>query len=274
MDLYNKLRDIPTVYYFNSDDNTPLKDHMERSLINVKVENFKRISTSKYTKTNIVDWKDLLLDRKNYKLPASTAGYSITLLEFLKEWYNNTEEDRLVISRDTIDFGLYQYWNFDWQYLMERLPYDWDCLLMGFENINYIPFYLHQIMPAHTFGMALLNRRYVKKLIRLHCIDDKYKLTNYIANKNFGLHSGTPDYFIGHCGKTYCLPMFPNHTDFFDKSTKRYVITKACRLAYYDWWRNDKKRHSLDELFTYGKANDTGMIKKIVRYLGTDGLKK
>ena len=54
MDLYNKLRGIPTVYYFNSDDKVPLKDHMERNFVNVKVDNFKRVSTSKYTKVNIV----------------------------------------------------------------------------------------------------------------------------------------------------------------------------------------------------------------------------
>lgn len=273
MDLYNKLKGIPTIYYFNSDEKTSLKEHMERGFLNVKVEDFKRVSTSKYTKVNISDWKDLLLDRKNYKLPAVTAGYSITILETLKNWYNNTEEDTVIISRDTIDFGVYQYWNFDWKYFMTRIPYDWDAVLLGFENINYIPFYLHQIMPAHTFGIAMLNRRYVRKLIRLHCVGDQYKLTNYIANKNFGFHSGTPDYFIGHCGKTYCLPMFPNHTDFFDKSTKKYAITKACRLAYYDWWRNNSKKHSFDELFTYGKGNDNGMIKSIGRYFGTNELK-
>ena len=264
MNLYNKLSGIPTFYYFNSD--ASLDKHMERSLINLKVEKYKRVEL-KYNKDNINDWKDLLLNRSKYKLPVTTAAFSLNVLEFLKDWYENTEEESLIISRDTIDFGLSQYWHFDWEFLMSKLPYDWDCLLLGFENINYIPFYLHQIMPAHTFCVALLNRRYVKKLIRIHCEGNKYNLTNFSANRNFGLNSGTPDYFIGHCGKTYCFPMFSNHTDFFNKDSKKYMIVKACRLAHYDWWRNDKKRHSMSEIFTYGKGNDTGMIKKIRNYL-------
>lgn len=271
MELTTKLKGIPSFYYFNSDDNDQNDDHMRRNLNSLNVENYKRISTSKYTKDNINDWKDLLLDRSNYKLPVATAAYSITILETLKDWYNNTEEDSLIISRDFIDFGLVKYWPFDWEYMIKRLPYDWDCFLLGFESTTQIPFYLHQIIPGHNFLVAMLNRRYVKKLIRLHCIEDKYKLVNKISDKNFGGHSGTPDYFIGHCGKTYCLPLFPTHTDYIKKETKKYAISKTCRLAYYGWWRTDEdfaitgevNRHSMDELFTYGKANDYGMIKKI-----------
>ena len=267
MNLNDKFAGIPTFYYFNSDSNTPLNDHMERNLINLKVKNYQRVSTSKYTNSNVSEWKDLLIDRSKYKLPIATAGFSISILEMLKDWYENTEEETLIISKDTIDFGLVKHFNFDWNFLMSKLPYDWDCFIMGFENLNYIPFYLHQIMPAHTFNVALLNRRYVKKLIRLHCVGDKYNLSNFSANKNFGLHSGTPDYFIGHCGKTYCFPMFPNHTDFFSKKTKKYVLVKGCRLAYYDWWRGDMKRFGMQDIFTYGKPNDKGMIKKVMKYL-------
>ena len=271
MNLSNKLSGIPTFYYFNSDSNDQNNDHMQRNLTSLGVNNFKRISTSRYTKENIGEWKDLLIDRSNYKLPVVTAAYSITMLEALKDWYENTNEDTIIVSRDFIDFGLVRYWPFDWKYIMSKLPYDWDCFLMGFESTSQIPFYLHQIIPGHNFLIAMLNRRYVKKLLRLHCIENQYKLVNYIADKNFGGHSGTPDYFIGHCGKTYCLPLFPTHTDYIKKETKKYVISKACRLAYYTWWRTDEdfaingevNRHSLDELFTYGKANDYGMIKKI-----------
>ena len=266
MNLHDKFAGVPTFYYFNSDTSAPLHKHMERNLINLKVKNYQRVSTSKYTNSNVNDWKDLLVNRPKYKLPIATAGYSISILEFLKDWFDNTEEDTLIISRDTIHFGIVEHLHFDWSYLMSRLPYDWDCLMLGFENLNYIPFYLHQILPAHTFGTALLNRRYVKKLIKIHCEGDKYNLSNFSANKNFGLASGTPDYFIGHCGKTYCVPIFPNHTDFFAKETKKYQLVKACRLAYYDWWRGDKKRYQIDEFFTYGKANDKGMLKKLSTY--------
>ena len=43
MNLNDKFAGIPTFYYFNSDSNTPLNDHMERNLINLKVKNYQRV---------------------------------------------------------------------------------------------------------------------------------------------------------------------------------------------------------------------------------------
>ena len=116
MNLNDKFAGIPTFYYFNSDSNTPLNDHMERNLINLKVKNYQRVSTSKYTNSNVSEWKDLLINRSKYKLPIATAGFSISILEMLKDWYENTEEETLIISKDTIDFGLVKHFNFDWNF--------------------------------------------------------------------------------------------------------------------------------------------------------------
>lgn len=270
MELTDKLKGIPTFYYFNSDHSETTNDHMSRNLKNLEV-NYKRVSTSKYTKENVKKWVGLLSDAREYKLPIATAALSITILETLKKWYEDTDEEQVIVSRDNIDFGIIQYWPFDWSDLMEKIPYDWDCFLVGFESTSQIPCYLHPIIPGHNFSVAVLNRRYVRKLLRLHCVDGKYKLVSRIADQNFGFRSGTPDYFIGHCGKTYCMPLFPTHTDFVKKGTKKYVLSKACRLAYYQWWRSDSdleiegqhNKHSFEELFTYGKPNDYGMIKTI-----------
>ena len=270
MELKDTVKGMPKVYYFNSNESKACFDHMDRNLGNLDLQN-KRISTSKYGKYNVKEWVNKLIDAKKYKLPISTAAYSITVLEFLKDWYDNTDEQTLVLCRDNIDFGIIKYWPFTWEELMSKLPYDWDCFLVGFESTSQIPCYLHPIIPGHNFSVAVLNRRYVRKLLRLHCVDGKYKLVNKIADQNFGFRSGTPDYFVGHCGKTYCMPLFPTHTDFVKKGTKKYVLSKACRLAYYQWWRSDSdleiqgqhNKHSFEELFTYGKPNDFGMIKAI-----------
>jgi hypothetical protein len=262
-----KFTGCPKVYYFNNDLHSQLKTNMETGLESIGVSDYERISTSKYTKENVSDWRNFIVDAKNYKLPSSTASYAITVLEFLKKWYQDTEEETLIISRDTIDFGVVEHIRFDWQVMMSNLPYDWDSFLLGFENVNYIPFYLHPIMPGHTFNISMLNRRYVKKLIRLHCHEDKYKLTGKIANVNFGLKSGTVDYFLGHCGKTYCLPVFPNHTDFYGQNTKKYAIVKSSRLAYYDWWRSKSEKYSDKEIFTYGKPNDSGMVGRCKKWI-------
>jgi len=265
MDLKNKLKNVPKIYYFNSEENVNRKEYIETNLSNYKVSDYERVPL-KFNKENISEWKDLLLDKKNYKLSVTTAAYSISVLDFLKNWYNNTDEDKLIISKDIVDFGTLEYLPFDWDEIMNRLPYDWDCLLLGFENLNYIPFYLHPIVPGHTFNIAMLNRRYVKKILKLHCFGDSYKLTNKISNKKFGFKSGTVDYFIGHCGNTYCLPIFPTNLEFCDSTSKKYALSKNNRVKYYEWWRFDSKKYHLDELFLYGKPNDKSMIKKCLMW--------
>lgn len=267
MDLNNKLSGCPKIYYFNYDDHVNRNEHMERNLSNLKVENYSRVSVSKYTKNNYEEWKDLLVDHDTYKLSENTAGYAIAFIEFLKNWIETTDDKYLIVTKDTIDFGLIDYWHFDWNYLMQKIPYDWDCIQMGFENVQCIPFYLHPIMPAHTFGPSLLNRFYVKKLIRLHTVGEKYKLTGYIANKNFGGQSGTVDYFVGHNGNTYSLPLFSNKPEFFEKNSKKYILVSACRHAYYDWWRNERRKFNFEEFFTYGKTNDLAMVKRTTNFI-------
>lgn len=263
MDLSNKLFGIPKVYYFNYDEHKNRNYHMDRNLGNLKVANYERITTSKYTSKNYEQWKDLIIDVDNYKLTPNIAGYAITVLEFLKKWLEETEENELIITKDTIDFDLIEHWKFDWNYLKSRLPYDWDCIQLGFENSQYIPFYLHPILPSSTFGPSLLNRYYVKKIVKLHCIGEQYKLNNYIANMYFSGQSGTVDYFIGHNGNTYSMPLFPNKPEFFDKNTKKYVLVYICKNAYHEWWKKESSKFNLDELFTYGKYNDIGMVKKL-----------
>ena len=91
-------------------------------------------------------------------------------------------------------------------------------------------------------------------------------MTGNIANINFGLKSGTIDYFIGHNGKTYCIPLFPNDPKFYPRESKKFKIVRACKIAYHDWWSNDARKYSLDEIFTYGKGNDISMVRKTMNY--------
>ena len=102
---------------------------------------------------------------------------------------------------DDYDMRLIDYWTFDWHTIIDRLPYDWDCLLMGFENPDGIRFHLHPIEPAHDFGPVLLKRSFVEKILDLHCVGDKYKLVNTVANAAWNKQSdvagsGTVDYFM------------------------------------------------------------------------------
>jgi hypothetical protein len=179
---------------------------------------------------------------------------------------------------DDYDLSLIEYWHFDWDYLMSRLPYDWDCIQLGYENPITMRFYLHPIDAAHDFGPCLLNRNYVEKIIKLHCFSDKYKLVNHVGSAAWNSQqvvsgSGSVDYFMCHCGKTYCLPLITTNPEFdsFENNSKlqrhyRQGGDIIAREIYYDWWKNERDNFTLEEFFTYGKKNDHLMSKNPVKY--------
>jgi hypothetical protein len=263
MDLHEKLVGIPKIYYLNYDQHLNRKKYIEDQFAKFGITNFERISASKYNENNVVE---KVLDLELYKLNYNVSAYSVTVLEFIKKWLDETDDSYFILIKDTTDFDIINHWIFDWKTIMQNIPYDWDCIQLGFENVSIIPFYLHPILPSHTFGPSLINRHYAKKIIKLHHFDGKYKLSNYIANMNMGGHSGTIDYFIGHNGKTYSIPLLPSNPKFLNKESKKYKLISACRNAYYDWWEKQSNKTTLDEFFTYGKPNDISMIRKIKNY--------
>jgi hypothetical protein len=173
---------------------------------------------------------------------------------------------------DDYDLGLIEYWHFDWSYLMERIPYDWDCIQLGFETGSVIPFYLHPVNPEYSLGPCLMKREYIEKLVMLHCVGNLYKLDNYIANmywknnKGYQNVSGTGDYFLCQNGNSYAIPLLlmnPYFGSFENDNWLPRPYYQICWDTCYDWWKYDRDKFTLDEFFTYGKSNDILMQRNI-----------
>jgi hypothetical protein len=278
MDLTNKLKNFPHVYYFNLDNRTDRKEYMEDQFNKWDIS-FTRVSGTKFLASKNKEWKHLIQDLNEFKLLVPIAANALSHLDFLKNWLLTSNDDYLVIMEDDYDLSLIQYWHFDWNYLISKLPYDWDCLQMGFEDPMGIPFYLHPIGHAHDFGPCLLNRNFVEKLINLHCVGDKYKLVNTVCNAAWNLQkgvagSGTVDYFMVHTGKTYSIPLITINPDFgsFENNS---ILQKLYRNqgdvmaknTYHYWWKNERDKYSLEDFFTYGKSYDRLMVLDQRKYL-------
>jgi hypothetical protein len=214
--------------------------------------------------------------------------YSSLLFDFMKDWIRNTKDDFFIFMEDDYDLSLIPYWHFSWNELLERLPYDWDCIQLGFESPDIISFYLHPTKSQYSLGPSLLRREYVEKLIDLHCFGNGYKFDYTIANsiyidRDSGIHdrlsydqtSGGPDYYINQSGKCYSLPLIPinpyfsgisHQGPFGELSWHPKLSFIKCYEAYYEWWINDKNNFTLDEFFTYGKHNDMLMERDISRW--------
>jgi len=272
MNLENKLEGIPNIYYFNLDDKLDRKEYMESQFNRWGIENYTRISSSKYLASKKEEWIDLI-DGEIYgggTRPEVTAN-AISHIDFINWWLKNTNDQYLILMEDDYDLSLIEYWHFDWNYLMNNIPYDWDCIQLGYESHKEINFFLSPKPSSKTyFGPCMINRRYAQKIIDLHYdqINNKFLFKHKLGNSQLILESrelsANVDYFMCENGKTYCLPLITTNNDFlsYEENIKinrnHHVI---CRELYYDWWKNDRDKFTLEDFFTYKKPYDYLMTK-------------
>ena len=119
MDLDNKLKGMPKVYYFNLDNRTDRRKYMERQFTKWDIEHV-RLSGTKYLGSKIDEWNHLIVDFDEYTLLPAIAANAISHLEFLKNWYTETDEPHLILMEDDYDLSVISRWHFDWNYLMEN----------------------------------------------------------------------------------------------------------------------------------------------------------
>ena len=265
MNLKNKLNGIPNIYYTNLDRRTDRREYMESQFERWGL-NFRRISSSKYLSSEEDKWQHLVLD-DIINLSSSAVANSITHIEMLKYWLDTTYEQSLVIMEDDYDLSLIEHWNFDWNFLMNNVPGNWDCIQLGFENEHIIPFFLHPPHFNHGFGPCLISREYDEKLVRMHYFDGSFKLNlkhNDVRHDPYMY--GSVDSLFLEGGRTYSIPLITTNPD-FDSDDSRDGKARwwfpECRKLYYYWWENEHHNFSLDDFFTYGKPNDNAMIRKV-----------
>jgi len=215
------MDEFPHIYYTNVDRKVDRKQYMESQ--------FDSLGLS-YTRIEMLSCpKDgppkNFLDNLTGTYPDNCSQwinwYGSLLFDFFEEWLT-TNEDYLLFMEDDYDLSLISKWHFTWREFMNRVPYDWDCIQLGFETPDIIPFYLHPTRSQYSLGASLLKRDYVEKLVDLHKPLGKYKFDYRIANhiyidRDSGIHdgydyvatSGGPDYYINQSGKSYSIPLIP-----------------------------------------------------------------
>jgi hypothetical protein len=284
MDLKNKLKGVPHIILLTLDGNLDRQEYTETQYDYWGIKNYTKVSGSKYQLSTYEDWKDLVIlnpfdenyKRKNHHI----AEISITLSHLIniKNWLETSSDPYVIIMEDDYDLSFIEHWHFDWEYLMNNIPYDWDCIQMSFENEKLVPCFLHPILSGHDTGASLINRRYAEKIISLHYKEGKFDLSQKICNykwsnrainsySGLGMPNFTTDYFLGHNGKTYCMPLISVNQDF--GSWAQNICRKKERIdlefsykAYQKWWTELRDEYTLEEFFTYGKPNDRIIIPR------------
>ena len=278
--MYDKLKGIPKVYYRNLDSRKDRLEYMESQFDYWGIE-YQRVSSSKYTPKNYDEWKDLVILNPDWNYLRDYFPYDfgevryqrdlveicimMTQLDSIKTWLETSEDETMILMEDDHDLSMLEYMHFDWEYLMNHIPYDWDVIQFEVTNGIGIPCFLHPTLDRSWTGPMMINRQYASKLIKLHYIEGKFnfnqKLGSYKWTRMADNPSLVPDYIISKNGKGYSIPLIYLNPDFnsFDIDIERKDLREFyqhIKEIYHNWWKNLRDNYTLEEFFTHGKPND------------------
>jgi len=267
MNSVNKLKGIPHVYYFNMDSQTIRRNYMESQFNHYGI-NYTRVSGDRFSASNYKEWIDIFKDT-DYILkhnPIRVLANFASHIMFLYDWYHTTNDDMMLLMEDDYDLSLIDYWHFDWEYLMSRLPYDWDTLQLGYEHYEKITFFLNiKDYKSLCFGPTLINRSHVNKILNLFLFDGKIVTHEHACNYTNPIAFMSVDSIINNVGKNYTLPLITTNVDLFNhdehNSYVDYNRQKTNRYIYHYWWATQRDRFTLDDFFTMYKLNDSQMTE-------------
>jgi len=277
--MRKKLKGMPKVYYFNLDKDTERREFMETQFGKYSI-NYERVSQSCYVEDNFYDWVTKFEDYKNLikiveqrksrriKAPATFLRH----MQFMIEWLESTDDNYLLIMEDDYDLSLIDYWHFDWNYLINHLPVDWDGFRLNNDHMSFIKFFLHSVPTVGfcNFGAMLYKREFVKTLVKMYCNEDG---TIKSANKrslnrkySHDIEYYNIDSILPGVGKIYTAPLITTESRFCadDGSNSSIDVFRPIQQACHHWWRNERDLFTLEDFFTYSKDND----EEMTLYLG------
>lgn len=283
--MMDVLKGFPHVFFTNLESRTIRKKYMENQLIKWKIPYTPVVMEEGLPQFVL----DKVLDIPHDETCKRGISYNTYILETMREWYQSTNDPYMIIMEDDFDLSLISKWHFTWEEFIARLPYDWDCIQLGFECPDILRFYLHPTQPNYSLGPTLVNRHHVEKLLDIFTKNGKYDYDLPLANHLYmermssgvldgvegnllGL-AGCPDYWLAQAGNSYSIPLIPSCPYFvgethLGRQGEWFPMLSFifCYEAYHEWWNNDKHNFTLDEFFTFGKDNDILMERNMTRW--------
>jgi len=274
MDLENKLKGLPPIYYINLEHRTDRRESMESQFNYWGITNYHRVNASKYHVSKYDQWKEVVVEKEILE-SLSVMSVALNNIETIVNWYDTYPSETCIMMEDDLSLTNIKYWNFDWTYLENNLPENWECIQLYFcsaysEDGLSIPMFLHKRRKLSGSGAAyLINRSYARKLKDLLYRDGKYRLT-FRDNSYHMKHSKVEiahDANLFDIGITYSMPLFSLNTslsgDNLINNNKMYPMDVICSRLIEEWWKNHHYKFLLEDFFTYDKPNDEEMTMKM-----------
>jgi hypothetical protein len=274
VDLENKLKGLPMIYYINLDHRTDRREWMESQFNYWGITNYHRVPASKYHISKYDEWKNVVVE-KDILESLSVMSVALNNIETIINWYDTHPSETCLMMEDDLSLDNIKHWNFDWNYFQNNLPENWECIQLYFctaysDDGLSIPMFLHKRKEKAGSGAAyLINRSYAKKVKDLMYVDGKYRLT-FRDNSYHKKHSKSEIVHDGNLfdiGVTYAVPLFNLNMNLSGdnqiNNNSMHPLDILSSSLIKDWWENHHSKFSLEDFFTYGKPNDYKMTIRV-----------
>ena len=249
-----KVKGIPKIIYMNHPSNTSGNTYMEDQFKTWEIKNYRRY-LKKYSEDNYDNWKNLIIDEDLMQSPKDLA-VTLNVIDSVIEWYDKNESDVCIFMDDDIDLSTIDNWIFDWNFLEQHLPYNWDCIQLFCSRDAMVKMHLHPWdSNSKSCKCFMITRYFAKRLKKYHYIENKYKLHYQTPNRAINLFNfGNIDTFFYDLGLTYTLPVFCLNIKHTSDNNGYSKSQKLSSTAIKYWWREKSKSFSSSEFFHYNKG--------------------
>lgn len=240
-----KLKNFGPIYYLNLDGQPERKEYMESQFDYWGIKDYTRISA--YDGRDD-DLSDILKGRYPENITSGEIGCVTSHLKAIKHWYDTSDSPYAIIMEDDCDLELAKYWNFTWEEVFYKFPYDWDIVQLAIICTGDLHVTLHKRF-VNDFSTAcyVINRHHAKKLIQHHVRDNKYKLDNGVKPRPVA------DDLVYNSGNTFSIPLLfykielgssihPDHIDVFHRRNRDGLL---------DFWTQNGSSLTIDQLMEY-----------------------
>ena len=241
-----KIKGLPKILWLNLDSDTHRRDYMESQFSHWEIENHFRVSGFDGRTDDVCSY---LSGRAPDNMSPNEIGCCMSHLNAIKYFYENTEDDYVLIFEDDVVLDTVKYWNFTWKDFISKLPHCWDCVQLTTICTGNIHVCLHHYL-INDFSAAayLITRHHAAKIIKNHVRGDKFKLDNGVKPR-----AVSEDTIFG-SGKTYSIPLFlyrldlgsaihPEHIDIYHKGSHDALMnfwqTQGCQMDITDLMKYD-----------------------------------
>jgi FkbM family methyltransferase len=206
--IENNLEDFPSVYCISLEESSDRRTYLNNKFKNYNIKpNF--LISRRYSESN-----DNIVGKYVQSLNDGTKGCCVSHLKMIKYWYDNTDEEYAFFCEDDLSLETVDYWNFNWQQFIERLPDDIDCIQLFTIRNEYDTF---ELRPRYwdDWGATayILTREGAKKIIDTYIKGDTYVLE--IPNQE--VMPLIENIIFSSVINTYTIPLFVENISF--KST-------------------------------------------------------